>query len=145
MRKLWPYVRLCVGLLFGCALCGAASPQAITVRLLNGKPGKPQSKIRVYIVLGDPKHQHLLDLKTDSDGIVRFDPSQEKTFQVRAVGEVTCGEQPVGAPDCDYSVDTVVSSGIVTLNNCGRVSPEPIRGRLIYLVRPATWMELFRN
>jgi hypothetical protein len=38
-----------------------------------------------------------------------------------------------------------VSSGIVTVNNCGRFSPEPIRGRLTYLVRPASWMELFRN
>jgi hypothetical protein len=99
----------------------------------------------VYIVLGDPKHQHLLDLRTDRDGDVRFDPSEEKTFQARPIGEVACGEQPIGAPDRDYSVDKILSRGIVTANDCGHLSPEPIRGRLTYLVRTATWMELFRN
>jgi hypothetical protein len=145
MHKLRPGVRSCTAFLLGCALCNVAFAQSIAVRLLNGKTGKPLSKVRVYIILGDPKHQHAFDLKTDRDGNVRFDPSEEKTFQVRPIGEVACGEQPIGAPDRDYSVDEVVQSGLVTANDCGHLAPEPIRGQLTYLVRPATWTELFRN
>ena len=138
---------LCMALLlvlagFGCI---AASAQSVTVRLLNGKNGKPQSKFRVYIVLGDPKLQHVLDLMTDRNGDVRFDSSEEKTFQVRPIGEVACGEQPKGAPYQDFLISEVVSRGVVTVNNCGRFSPEPIRGRLTYMVRSATSLELFRN
>jgi hypothetical protein len=111
---------------------------------LNGKTGKPRSKVRVYIVLGGPKQQRLLDLRTDGDGNVRFDSGEEKTFQVRPIGEVACGEQPIGASNRDYDVHSVVSSGIVTMNDCGHVSP-PIRGQLTYIARPATWWELLRN
>jgi hypothetical protein len=145
MQGLQQRVRFCMTLLLGCALCSAASAQPIAVRLLDGKTGKPRSKVRVYIVLGDPSQQHTLDLKTDRDGDVSFDPSGEKTFQVRPIGEVSCGEQPIGAPIRDYSIDQVVLSGLVTTNDCGQLSLEPIRGRLTYLVRTATWMELFRN
>jgi len=145
MRKLRLGVGSHVAILLGCVLCGIASAQPVTVRLLNGKTGKPRSKVRVYIVLGDPKQQRLLDLRTDGDGNVRFDSGEEKTFQVRPIGEIACGEQPIGASDRDYDVDTVVSSGIVTMNDCGHVSPKPIRGQLTYIARPATWWELFRN
>jgi hypothetical protein len=112
MRKLILGVTSYVAILLGCALCDIASAQPITVRILNGRTGKPRSKVRVYIVLGDPKQQHLLDLRTDRIGDVRFDSGDAKTFQVRPIREVACGEQPVGAPDRDYSVETVVSRGL---------------------------------
>src|SRR5271168_1824696 len=117
MRKLRLGVGSHVAILLGCVFWGIASAQPVTVRLLNGKTGKPRSKVRGYIVVGDPKQQRLLDLRTDGDGHVRFDSGEEKTFQVRPIGEIACGEQPIGASDRDYDVDTVVSSGIVTMND----------------------------
>ena len=142
MQKTWATLLVCFAF-FECMLCGSASAEEISVRLVHGKTGKPQAKIRVYIVLGDPKQQQVLDLTTDRDGVIRFDPRSVRSFQVRAIGEVPCGEQPVGAPNRDYAVDKILSSGVVTLNDCGRSSVEPIRGRLTYFVRPATWLELF--
>lgn len=126
-------------------LSSIASAQPIVVKLLNGKNRKAQSHIRVYIVLGDPKAGHTLDLKTDREGTIQFEAGDIKTFQVRPVGEVACGEQPIGSPNRDYSVDETVKKGIVTANDCGHFAPEPIRGQLIYLVRPASWSELFHN
>jgi hypothetical protein len=122
-----------------------ASAQTVAVRLLNGKNGKPLEHYRVYVILGDPRAQHSLDLKTDREGEVQFDPGEAKTFQVRPIGTVACGEQRIGAPDRDYSVDEVLKEGVVTKNDCGSFYPEPTRGRLIFLARPATWLELFRN
>lgn len=122
-----------------------ASNETIVVKLSNGKNGKPLAHFRVYIVFGDPKAQDLLNLKTDHEGEVRFEVGDAKTFQVRPVGAVACGEQPIGAPYRDYSIDDVLKQGIVTQNSCGRFSPGPIRGQITYLVRPASWSELFRN
>jgi hypothetical protein len=145
MRRLRPSATSCIAILLACVVSGPAFAQPITVKLVNGKTGKPRTGVRVYIVLGDQKQQHLLDLRTDRAGEVRFDSGEEKTFQVRPVGEVSCGEQPIGVPVRDYLVGIVTSNGIVTRNDCGHDSPTAIPGQLTYLSRPATWWELFRN
>lgn len=117
-----------VTVLLACALCSTASAQPITVRILDGKKGKPRSKVRIYIVLGDPKQQHFLNLRTDEGGAVRFASGEAKTFQVRPIGEVACGEHLVGAPESDYSVNTVMTRGAVTRNDCGLISPQQYPG-----------------
>ena len=144
MRRWRPSAASYVAILLGYIVTGPAFAQPITVKLVNGKTGKPLTKVRVYIVLGD-QEQHLLDLRTDRAGEVRFNSGEEKTFQVRAVGELACGEQPIGAPVRDYLVGTVTISGIVTSNDCGHTSPTAIPGQLTYFARPATWWEVFRN
>jgi hypothetical protein len=145
MSNLRTHVRSSLAFIVGCVLCSAAYAQSISVRLLDGKTGKPKSKFRVYIVLGNPKLQHTLDLSSDQHGYVRFNSGTEKTFQVRAVGVVTCGEQPLGVPLRDYSVDEVFRNGLVTVNDCGHLVPEAIRRQLTFLVRNATMTDLFRN
>jgi hypothetical protein len=87
--NLRPRGRSCATFILGCALCCVTSAQQISVRLLDGKSGKPKSKFRVYIVLGDPKFQHTLDLTSNRQGYVHFESSAEKTFQVRPVGTVS--------------------------------------------------------
>jgi hypothetical protein len=81
-----------------------ASGQPVAVQLLNGKTRKPLKGYKVYILLGDPRAQHRLDLKTDHDGRVHFDTSGEDTFQVRPVGTIReRGEQSVWhQPKTDY-------------------------------------------
>ena len=139
------YFRFWIAFVLSCVLCSTSFAQPIAVRLLDGKTGKPKSKFRVYIVLRDPKLEHTLDLRSDREGYVRFEAGTEKTFQVRAVGTVPCGEQPIGAPPRDYSVDEVLRSGLVTANYCGHLVPEKFRGQLTYMVRSATMTELFHN
>jgi hypothetical protein len=64
---------------------------------------------------------------------------------VHPVGLVGCGEQPKGAPYRKYSIVEILQAGLVTPNDCGRQEAEPIRGKLIYFARPASWWELFKN
>lgn len=136
---------LFVGFCAVCMLTSGALAQPIIVKIMSGKNRKPQQHIRVYVVLGDSKAGHTLDLKTDREGAIQFEVGDIKTFQVRPVGEVACGEQPIGSPTRDYSVEETVRSGIVTANDCGHLAPEPIRGQLTYLVRSASFGELFHN
>jgi hypothetical protein len=64
---------------------------------------------------------------------------------VHVIGAVTCGEQPVGAPWRNYSVAEILSTGLLTQNDCGHRHYEPLRGKLLYFVRRATLWELFKN
>jgi hypothetical protein len=36
-------------------------------------------------------------------------------------------------------------TGLLTWNDYGRLNAEPLQGRLLYFVRPATWWEMFEN
>ena len=137
-----------VGLL--CAIligmfCSAVSAQTVVVKLLDGHNDKPKAHFRVHIILGDPRAQHSLDLKTDTEGELHFNADGAATFQVRPLGVVACGEQPIGAPARDYSVADVLTHGVVAKNECGDFRPEPVCGQIIYLARSATRSELFRN
>ena len=128
-----------------CVFSRPAFAETVVVQIINGRNGKPIAKVRVYIGFGDLKGRQPLNLTTNSLGEVRFETGEAKTFQVHPVGEVACGEQPIGAPYRDYSIDDVLSMGMVTKNDCGRANVEPRRGRLSYFMRPATWWELFKS
>lgn len=120
----------------------AALAQKVTVQIIDGRSGKPMSKIRVYIAFDAPNPQQTLDLRTNRQGEVQFEAAPEaKTFQVHAVGVVLCGEQPIGAPWRNYPIDEIMKSGLLTQNNCGLGNYEPLRGRLSYFARRASWWE----
>ena len=123
-----------------------ARAQLVSVQFINGKNGKVVKKgARVWVYFDNGKGRQILDLHTDSQGVVQFDAGGATTFQVSAVGFVPCGEQPIGVPARNYSVEDVLNHGLLTKNECGTVLSEPLRSRLVYFVRPATWWELFKN
>jgi len=125
---------------------GSATAQSVTVQFLKGRSGKPTRKgERVSVYFITENHRRFLDLRTDKQGTVQFDADGAETFEVTAVGYIACGEQPIGAPAHKYPVSEILKNGLLTQNNCGHLNSEPIRGRLLYFVRPATWWELFKN
>ena len=75
----------------------SAGGQQVVVRVLNGRSGKPMSKIRVYIGFGDLKGRQPLDLTTDKQGELHFNADEESTIQVHPVGTVACG-RPIWQP-----------------------------------------------
>jgi len=133
------------GLLTVWILGNAGLGQPVTVQIVNGRNGKPMAKVRVYIGFDDLRGRQPLDLTTNRQGEIQFEADGAQTFQVHPVGTVACGEQPIGAPYRNYSVAEVFKSGLLTQNDCGHGHYEPLRGRLLYFVRPARWWELFKN
>ena len=136
--------RRCLVLLVLLIFCmTTASAQTVVVQVINGRNGKSISKVRVYIGFDDLKGRQPLDLRTNSQGEVQFDAKGSKTIQVHSIGEIACGGQPKGAPYRDYAIDDILRTGLVTRNDCGHFNPEPLRGRLLYIVRPATFSEMW--
>lgn len=126
--------------------CTAAHAELVTVLFLRGRNGKPVSKgVRVWVHFNNGTGKHILDLHTDQHGEIQFEPDNAITFQVSPVGYIACGEQPLGSPVRDYPVGDILKTGLLTRNDCGRLDVEPLKGRLLYFVRPASWWELFKN
>jgi hypothetical protein len=125
--------------------CNVAPAQSITLQLLNGKNGKPITKVKVYISFSGDQARKAIELATDHRGEVQFDAGASKTFQVHQVGYATCDEQPVGSQPRAYLVDKVLETGQVSANDCGstRLQPEP--GRLVFFVRHGTWGEWLKQ
>ncbi|MGH9542311.1 MAG: hypothetical protein ACRD2H_10555 [Terriglobales bacterium] len=137
-------VLLAIVLVF--ASSGVAGGQTtVVVQFMNGRSGKPLAKAKVYIGFDDIRSEKPLVLTTDRQGKVEFETGAAKTFQVHPVALVACDGQPKGAPYPDYSIAEILRAGLVTRNDCGRAKAEPLRGRLLYFARPASWWELFKN
>lgn len=127
-------------------LGNTAGSQTVSVHFINGQSGKPLKKgIRIWAYFNDRSGRQILDLHTDQEGEVHFDVNGAKTFQVSPVGYIACGEQPVGSAARDYAVAEIMRAGVLTTNDCGHLGTEPIRGRLSYFVKPASWWQLFKN
>jgi hypothetical protein len=134
-----------LGMLPAVLLIGNFLPaQTVRVQLVNGRSGKPIAKVHLQIQLADEKGPSPT-LTTNRKGEIQFESRGVRTFRVYPVGQVDCGEQAVGAPKPTYSVAEALETGLRTQNNCGAYNPQPVPGRLIYIVRAATWLELFRN
>jgi len=122
-----------------------ATAQTVVVRLLNGRTGKPIPNNRMVVVLLRAATKQSIDLTTNQEGDVQFESVGVKGFQVLSLFQVGCGEQVPGGPQPVYSVEEILKKGLITKNICGHLNTEPLRGKLLYFVRPAHWWELFKQ
>jgi hypothetical protein len=121
-----------------CVCSTALAAQTVLVQLVNGRSGKPVGKDKsVHVVFDTGQIRHLLNLHTDAQGIVEFDAQGAKEFKVAPVEYAPC-DQPASAATKDYSVADITNDGLVTFNDCAQSSPQPVPGRLIYLVKPGS-------
>jgi hypothetical protein len=121
------------------------SGQQIVIQVINGKTNKPVSKAKLFVSFPAEMKRRSVQLFTNENGEATFSFDDADRFEVHPIALVTCGEQTPGSPTPSFSVAEVVSSGVLTKNNCGRSGREPIRGKIVYFVRPAGRGELFKN
>lgn len=139
-----------------------AQPATIHVRVLDGRTGTNLSGMNLAFV----------DYDTDPDGSTHADLNGRMTVKTTAHGDsyianpdadgvlvfnglgsgvwTPCTRQKLYdsetrtyGSDYLYPVPTIVASGLVASNNCGRRTTTADPGELIIFVRPATWWEKF--
>lgn len=133
-----------VSLLLSFLTCHAIA-QTVTVQVLNGRNGKPMKKVRVYVNFHGSTASQEIGLTTNSFGEITFETYGQRTFHITPIGCISCGAQPIGSQAPEYSVAEILSSGIVSRNDCSHREVEPLRGRLVYFVVPASWWQQFKN
>jgi len=116
----------------------------IILRMLNGKSGKPIWRHDLTNVwLGDEKSYSLH--RTDSKGEIVIDFSNVEPFEIRILPSTYAdcrfrGDQ-TSARLVRYSLDEIVSKGVVGENLCGKARASPTPGVLVVYVRPRTFIE----
>ena len=150
-------------ILFAVAPVGLLAQTAtIHVRVLDGRTGKNLSGMNLAFV----------DYHTDRDGNTHADLNGRVTIKTSAAGDsyianpdahgvlvfdglgkgvwTPCTRQKFYDSDTRtygseylYPVSTIVASGLVASNSCGRRTATAKPGELTIFVRPATWWEKF--
>ncbi len=127
--------------LLAAVLCPAQQSK-IVIRLLNGKNGHPIGDASVNVWLGgeisaslmipDAKDEIGLDLAGVEPRTLRVAPNMR--FDCRSSN----GHSPPG-DQIPYSLDEILSKGIVGENVCGKAKASPTPGVLILFFRPMTF------
>ena len=156
MRRSWPVLLAVVA-----AVGSTGYAQTLSVRMLDGRSGKPiaEGSVNVWVgdhrkaavpLLGDRDGKTELSLTNDA-GQVKTDggPSDRPTFlyapEVRIqVGFVLCQavrKKFSWLQITRYSTEDWARTGIVTANICGKATAKPQPGELTLFVRPLTFWE----
>lgn len=132
----------------GAQRAGMKRPLRIAVQVLDGRNGKPMPNQRVLVFTGSSSaaarnEQDLTELTTGKNGFATLliDPDDSPWAQPWVDRHVLCYPHP---NQIAFRVSEIISTGVVTRNNCGSLSRRPVAGRLIFFARPATLMEKMR-
>ena len=119
--------------------------KTVTIRLVNGKNGKPMEHERLLIFFGSSPqdvrfHKGPIDLHTDSKGEATL-PSNELTFlyfQVFVDFRTLCEKNP---NDRSFAVADILRDGEQAPNICGEIAIPKTPGTLVIYALPATLKE----
>jgi len=140
-------LQIALSLLLLTILCPAQNTPSIVIRFLNGKNGKPIRDKQVTIGLGK---SGAIARDADSKGEIPLDiPGVEpRELRVRPDDYFDCrfkhDQMGPGGLELKYSLDEIVSKGIVGDNFCGKAHVSPTPGVLTLYLRPRTFMELWK-
>ena len=127
--------------------CGA---QQFTIKLIDGRNGRPLKQQVIDVWFGERADGAPVQAKTAQDGtVIVIVPHAEKSFLVAGEWLADCrgGNKP-GKNFIDsnvYELTQVFSTGIVTQNSCGKAQRQSIPGVLTFFVRPLHWWEKMRE
>jgi hypothetical protein len=125
---------------------GTNSTQTITVRLLNGKNGKPIKDDTPNIWLGGSTRPDNPLTNSHGDVLINVDgPQAQEIIRVLSNWYADCrfeGDRDDGM-HLNYSLEEVLLKGVVSDNLCGKRRVQPIPGVLVLYVRPRTFWERF--
>ena|SRR5579872_4841112 len=128
------------------SFCQLGRSQTITVRLIDGKSGKPLSNLHVVIfgihearpgihkvrTLPIVKEQDTYKVDVTGEEYLQFGAANSTT--PRIVQFIPCQKSTVSA-----DVKEIQAVGSISLNSCSRKSYPVIRGELIIFVRKVSW------
>ncbi len=133
----------CSILLLAAVLCPAQQSK-IVIRLLNGKNGHPISDTSVNVWLGNEISASLMVPDAEDEIGLDLAGVEPRTIRVAPNMRLDCrstnGHSPPG-DQIPYSLDEILSKGIVGENVCGKATASPTPGVLILFFRPMTFYE----
>jgi hypothetical protein len=109
----------------------------ITIKVLNGKSGKPVWRESANIYIDDSNEN--INPRTDHHGEAKLRiPAGAQRIKISTNWGHECRPVP---PFPSYAVSEILQKGVVTDNSCGAVTVSSIPGVLVFYERPSTWWE----
>jgi hypothetical protein len=139
-----------IGLVFLGLAALSPAQERVNFRVVDGQDGRPIKNQVIDLWFGDRAAGHPLQATTSQDGTAATAlPSDAKTFVLAGEGAADCrGGNAPGTSFIDaniYSVNTVLHSGIVAENHCGRATDSAVPGTFVLFLRPMHWWEKMRE
>jgi hypothetical protein len=131
-------VRAALGLCVSLSSVGYAQSQShpLKIRIINAKTNKPVTDEKLNVALRVDQIGSV-PMATDKNGIILVDTGQATTIRILSNMYADC--RPRGELYTNYSIDTIVKSGITTGNLCGgNATAKP--GELVLYEVPKTYI-----
>ena len=127
--------------LLAAMLCPAQQSNVI-IRFINAKNGQPIADKQVNVWLGSDFSLHDLDAKDE----ISLDATSAAPRTLRVMPDLLldCRSSNGHSPSGDkitYSLDDILTKGMVGANVCGKATASPTPGVLVLFVRPMTASE----
>jgi hypothetical protein len=126
----------------------SAKDESITIRVINGKTGKPIPHARLIVFQGRSSEdvrlqKNVVDAETDGNGVasVVVPPSLTR-IQVWVDWNHLCQKSPNLN---SYGVIDIQTNGANTPNDCGAIKREAVPGELVVFARPQSFWERMRH
>jgi hypothetical protein len=128
-------------------LRGGAQPasvpaQQIRIRIFNAKTNKPVTDERLNIALRADQIGSVA-MATDKNGLILVDTKGRPTIRILSNMYADC--RPRAELYTDYSVATIIGTGIVTGNLCSSISLPPKPGELLLFEIPKNAIPTYPN
>ena len=112
-------------------------PPVIHIKVVNAKTGHPVTDERLNVALKVDQIGSV-PMATDKNGIIEVDPRKRTIIRILANMYADC--RPRGELYTNYSIDTILQSGITTGNLCSSAKPIAKPGELILFETPKTYI-----
>jgi hypothetical protein len=123
------------------ALVQAQAPP-IHIKVINAKTGHPVTDERLNVALQVDQIGSVA-MATDKNGIIEVDPGKKTTIRILSNMYADC--RPRGELYTNYSIDTIVKTGITTGNLCSSSQHKAKPGELILYEVPKSYIPTYPN
>jgi len=122
----------------------AAEDVTITIRLVNGRNGKPITDENLNVFLNGSGFTN--NYKADKDGTIRLAVDRNATVSFAGNIEVTCHPYPPSERQMRwFRVSEILDHGISDQNLCSKkIRTEARAGEFVFYERPRTFLEWWR-
>jgi hypothetical protein len=117
----------------------AQSPP-LHIRVINAQTNKPITNERLNVALKTDQIGSVA-MPTDKNGIILVDTGSATTIRILANMYADC--RPRAELYTNYSIDTIIKTGITTGNLCSSAQPKARPGELILFEIPKTYIPTF--
>ena len=123
-------------------IASVAQAQQLHIRIFNAKTNKPVIDERLNVAFRADQIGSVA-MPTDKNGVILVDTHGAATIRILANMYGDC--RPRGELYTDYSIATILKTGITTTNICSSINLPPKPGELLLFEIPKTFIPNYPN